>query len=56
MKGVIKTQIESLRTNFKEIIPKFFGFWKLMFVAILSGTIWFLYFIGAAIDIAQSFL
>ena len=42
MKGVIKTQIESLRTNFKEMIQKFFGFWKLMFVAILSGTIWFL--------------
>ena len=55
MKGVIKAQIESQRTKFKEMIPKFFGFRKLMFVAILSGTIWFLYFIGAAIDIAQSF-
>ena len=55
MIGVIKEKAKSLRTNVEGVIPKFFGFWKLMFVAILSGTIWFLYFIGAAIDIAQSF-
>ena len=55
MIGVIKEKAKSLRTNVEGVIPKFFKFLKYILVAMLSAAIWFLYFIGAAIDIAQSF-
>ena len=56
MNGVIKKQIEILRTNVAEVIPKFFKFWKMLFVGILSALIWTLYFIGAAADILNSMI
>lgn len=56
MIGVIKGQIESLRTNVERVIPKFFKFCKFILIGILSGLIWVLYFIGAATDIVHSFL
>lgn len=56
MNGVIKKQIEILRTNVTEVIPKFFKFWKMLFVGILSALIWTLYFIGAAADILNSMI
>jgi|TARA_X000001388_G_scaffold77398_1_gene78029 hypothetical protein len=56
MISVIKDQIETLRTNVKDVIPKFFKFWKFILIGILSGLIWVLYFIGAATDIIHSFL
>ena len=55
MIGVIKEKAKSLRTNVEGVIPKFFKFLKYILVAMLSAAIWCLYFIGAAIDIAQSF-
>lgn len=54
--SVIKSQIESLRTNTIAMIPKFFKFWKFIFVGIISGLIWLLYLIGAAVDIIISIL
>lgn len=54
--SVIKSQIESLRTNTMAMIPKFFKFWKFIFVGIISGLIWLLYLIGAAVDIIISIL
>jgi len=56
MMSVIKSQIESLRTNTMAMIPKFFKFWKFIFVGIISGLIWLLYLIGAAVDIIISIL
>ena len=56
MMSVIKFQIESLRTNTMAMIPKFFKFWKFIFVGIISGLIWLLYLIGAAVDIIISIL
>ena len=56
MNGVIKKQIAILRTNVAEMIPKFFTFWKMLFVGILSELIWTLYFIGAAADILNSMI
>lgn len=56
MMSVIKSQIESLRTNTVAMIPKFFKFWKFIFVGIISGLIWLLYLIGAAVDIIISIL
>jgi len=56
MMSVIKSQIESLRTNTIAMIPKFFKFWKFIFVGIISGLIWLLYLIGAAVDIIISIL
>jgi len=38
------------------MIPKFFKFWKFIFVGIISGLIWLLYLIGAAVDIIISIL
>lgn len=54
--SAIKSQIESLRTNTMAMIPKFFKFWKFIFVGIISGLIWLLYLIGAAVDIIISIL
>ena len=54
--SVIKSQIKSLRTNTIDMIPKFFKFWKFIFVGIISGLIWLLYLIGAAVDIIISIL
>lgn len=54
--SVIKSKIESLRTNTVAMIPKFFKFWKFIFVGIISGLIWLLYLIGAAVDIIISIL
>jgi len=56
MMSVIKSQIKSLRTNTIAMIPKFFKFWKFIFVGIISGLIWLLYLIGAAVDIIISIL
>ena len=56
MMSVITSQIESLRTNTMAMIPKFFKFWKFIFVGIISGLIWLLYLIGAAVDIIISIL
>ena len=56
MMSAIKSQIESLRTNTMAMIPKFFKFWKFIFVGIISGLIWLLYLIGAAVDIIISIL
>lgn len=54
--SVIKSQIESLRTNTIAMMPKFFKFWKFIFVGVISGLIWLLYLIGAAVDIIISIL
>lgn len=54
--SVIKSQIKSLRTNTMAMIPKFFKFWKFIFVGIISSLIWLLYLIGAAVDIIISIL
>jgi len=56
MMSVIKSQIKSLRTNTMAMIPKFFKFWKFIFVGIISSLIWLLYLIGAAVDIIISIL
>mgnify|MGYP003674891619 FL=1 len=56
MMSVIKSKIKSLRTNTIAMIPKFFKFWKFIFVGIISGLIWLLYLIGAAVDIIISIL
>lgn len=56
MMSVIKSQIESLRTNTIAMMPKFFKFWKFIFVGVISGLIWLLYLIGAAVDIIISIL
>lgn len=56
MLGVIKEKSKNLRTNVEGVIPKFLKFWKFIFIGVLSGLIWVLYFIGAAADICEHYL
>jgi len=56
MKSVIKEKAKNLRTNIEGVIPKFFGFLKYIFIAILSGLSWSLYFIGQAIDLCNQYI
>ena len=56
MLGVIKQKSKDLRTNLKQVLPKFMKFWKYLFIGVISGLIWSLYFIGAAADICEHYL
>lgn len=56
MKSVIKEKAKNLRTNVEGAIPKFFGFWKYILIATLSGISWALYFIGLSIDICNHYV
>lgn len=51
-----KLKIQSLRTKVKGVIPNVFDFAKIILVAILSGVVWVLHFIGMVVEICLDLL
>lgn len=49
--SIIKNKYNNLRTKISELLPKLLSFSKYIFIAILSGIIWLLHFIGYGTEI-----